>query len=105
MVIGAVPLKETPLMVCAFWRAEAVAALPPMLRVLVAAKARAVPAEFVYISVFGVKEARPVPPFDTARVPVSDGAKVKAEPEFVMLRPRVRPVPLVDEVPNVSAPV
>src|SRR3989344_5332434 len=45
-VMLAVPSKETPLMVRAVASAVAVAALPPMLREEVAAKASAVPAAF-----------------------------------------------------------
>ena len=45
-------------------------AVPPMLRVEVAAYASAVPAESEYSSELAVKEVTPVPPRATARVPV-----------------------------------
>ena len=48
----------------------------------------------------------PVPPLAMERVPVRVGVKVKALPELVMLRPRLRPVAVLsDEVARVMAPV
>jgi hypothetical protein len=52
-----------------------------------------------------VKEAAPVPPPATVRVPESEGEKVKVVPEFVIERDEVRPFVVLDEVANVSAPV
>src|SRR3989344_2593733 len=71
MVMSAVPLKEAPLMVRAVSSAVAVAALPPMERVLVAAKARAEPSLFEYKRLFPVHELVFVPPFAIATMPVT----------------------------------
>ncbi len=70
----------------------------------VATEVRA-PVPFPYTSWEEVKDCAPVPPLDTPSVPESEGAKVKAPEELVMLRPSVRPVVAVEVVAKVMAPV
>jgi hypothetical protein len=77
---------------------------------------RMVPPELVASEVSAVAElpmtsapsatlVRPVPPPPTWSVPDKVGVKVKAPPEFVMLRPSVWPLKEAEDVAKVMAPV